>query len=92
MKRCLQCGGKFGLIRHALRRGRFCSKLCLETYKRDQERKSRWQLWLYHNSVLWKDEPSKACVVRLDQEEMSNISDGRDLDSVKSLKPPLHGR
>src|SRR5437660_7378805 len=35
---------------HALRRGQFCSKQCLEVYKRDQQRKYHWHLWLYRNT------------------------------------------
>ncbi len=42
MKRCSQCGGKFGLIRHAFLRAQLCSKKCLEAYKRDWEWRRGW--------------------------------------------------
>jgi hypothetical protein len=46
MKRCLQCGRQFGLIRH----WQFCSKKCLETYQRNWEEKRKWVRWLYGGS------------------------------------------
>jgi hypothetical protein len=46
MKRCLQCGGQFGLIRHAYFRSQFCSRKCLESHKLDLERKREWLRWL----------------------------------------------
>jgi hypothetical protein len=42
MKRCAQCGGKFGLIRHTFLRGQFCSKICLQAYKLDLDMKRSW--------------------------------------------------
>jgi hypothetical protein len=42
MKRCAQCGGKFGLVRHAFLRGQFCSKICLHAYKLDLDMKRSW--------------------------------------------------
>ena len=32
MKRCHQCGGKFGLIRHHYLRHPFCSRPCVERF------------------------------------------------------------
>jgi hypothetical protein len=34
MKRCHQCGGKFGLVRHHHLRHPFCSLRCLERFRR----------------------------------------------------------
>jgi hypothetical protein len=42
MKRCCQCGGGFGLVRHAILREQFCSKMCLEGYQRDLDMKRSW--------------------------------------------------
>jgi len=42
MKGCSQCGGKFGLIRHAFLGAQLCSKKCLEAYKRDWEWRRGW--------------------------------------------------
>ena len=33
-KRCHQCGGQFGLVRHYYLRQPFCSRRCLENFKR----------------------------------------------------------
>jgi hypothetical protein len=33
-KRCHQCGGQFGLMRHYYLRQPFCSRRCLESFKR----------------------------------------------------------
>jgi hypothetical protein len=33
LKRCHQCGGKFGLVRYYYLRHPFCSRRCLERYK-----------------------------------------------------------
>ena len=35
LRKCLQCGSEFGVIRHVFRRGEFCSKECFDDYKRD---------------------------------------------------------
>jgi len=32
MKRCHQCGGKFGLVRHYYLRHQFCSRRCVERF------------------------------------------------------------
>jgi hypothetical protein len=32
-KRCYQCDGQFGLIRHGANRKQFCSKRCVEKYR-----------------------------------------------------------
>jgi len=34
MKRCHQCGGKFGLVRHHYLRHPFCSRRCVERFRR----------------------------------------------------------
>ena len=34
MKRCHQCGGKFGLVRHHYLHHPFCSRRCLERFRR----------------------------------------------------------
>jgi hypothetical protein len=39
MKRCHQCNGHFGLIRHKLALNHFCSRRCLNKYKTDTDRK-----------------------------------------------------
>ncbi len=39
MKRCSQCGGKFGLVRYTFFRDQFCSKKCLQAYKLDLDMK-----------------------------------------------------
>jgi hypothetical protein len=46
MKRCRQCGAKFGLIRRTFMREQFCSQPCVETYKREWERRHQWLKWL----------------------------------------------
>ena len=35
MKRCVQCQGRFGLVRHKLASQQFCSKRCVDQYKSD---------------------------------------------------------
>ena len=46
-KRCYQCDGRFGLVRHRLVNKAFCSKQCLGTYKADAERRiSRIKDWV----------------------------------------------
>ena len=35
MKRCFQCKGQFGLVRHKFASQQFCSNRCLEKYKSD---------------------------------------------------------
>jgi hypothetical protein len=42
MRRCFQCGGKFGLVRHAFFRAQFCSVKCLHAYKQDLQRRRTW--------------------------------------------------
>lgn len=45
---CTQCGtSRFGLIRHRYGLAQFCSKLCLDRFKEDLERKRRWVRWLF---------------------------------------------
>jgi hypothetical protein len=34
VKRCYQCGGKFGLVRYRVLRQCFCSRRCMERYKK----------------------------------------------------------
>ena len=34
MKRCHQCGGKFGLVRYHVLRQAFCSRRCMDRYKK----------------------------------------------------------
>ncbi len=34
MKRCHQCGGKFGLVRYNFLRQAFCSRRCMDRYKK----------------------------------------------------------
>ena len=34
MKRCHQCSGKFGLVRHHYLRHPFCSRRCVERFRR----------------------------------------------------------
>ena len=34
MKRCRQCGGKFGLVRHHDVRHSFCSRRCVDRFKK----------------------------------------------------------
>jgi hypothetical protein len=47
MKRCNQCNGRFGLLRHRLALKQFCSKACLQRYKADAERTlSRTIAWV----------------------------------------------
>jgi hypothetical protein len=47
VKRCEQCSGRFGLVRHRLGLKQFCSKLCLNRYKADAERAmSRINAWI----------------------------------------------
>ena len=36
MKVCHQCGGKFGLVRYHYFRHPFCSRLCVERFKKRQ--------------------------------------------------------
>lgn len=33
VKRCYQCGGRFGLVRYHVLRRVFCSRRCMERYK-----------------------------------------------------------
>ena len=42
MKRCSQCGGKFGLVRYTFFRNQFCSKKCLQAVKIDLDMKRYW--------------------------------------------------
>lgn len=35
MKRCFQCKGHFGLVRHKFSSQQFCSKRCLDQYQSD---------------------------------------------------------
>jgi hypothetical protein len=42
MKRCSQCGVKFGLVRHTFFRNQFCSQKCLQAYKLDLDMKRYW--------------------------------------------------
>ena len=43
MRKCLQCGSEFGVIRHVFRRGEFCSKECFDDYKRDDSWRRDWE-------------------------------------------------
>jgi thioesterase domain-containing protein len=43
MRKCLQCGSEFGVIRHIFRRGEFCSKECFDDYKRDDSWRRDWE-------------------------------------------------
>jgi hypothetical protein len=46
-KRCYQCNGRFGLIRHTFALKQFCSKQCVDKYKTGTERKiSRVKEWV----------------------------------------------
>jgi len=46
MKRCCECGGRFGLIRYRLAQRSFCSKQCRDKYRAETERKaSRIKEW-----------------------------------------------
>jgi hypothetical protein len=46
MKRCAQCGGKFGLIRHRWYSRQFCSLRCrgrfLNQLAKDRDKVGRW--------------------------------------------------
>ena len=37
-KRCYQCNGRFGLVRHRLGLKQFCSNRCINQYKAEVER------------------------------------------------------
>ena len=39
MKRCYQCNGRFGLIRHRFALKQFCSKNCVIKYRANVERR-----------------------------------------------------
>ena len=41
MKRCAQCGGKFGLVVHRLPMLRFCSRQCKAEYERQLKEVTR---------------------------------------------------
>jgi thioesterase domain-containing protein len=43
MRRCYQCGGEFGLLRHVFVRGEFCSKRCSEAYKQNEAYRQDWE-------------------------------------------------
>jgi hypothetical protein len=54
MKRCDNCGGRFGLIRHRHYTLRFCAKKCLDAWKRtrlEQARQQRYHEWLRQPEV-----------------------------------------
>lgn len=36
MKRCLMCGGRFGLVRHYQFDKQFCSRRCLDTHRHER--------------------------------------------------------
>jgi thioesterase domain-containing protein len=42
MRKCHQCGEEFGIMRHILLRGRFCSKTCFEANEKDVSRMLDW--------------------------------------------------
>jgi len=45
---CAHCGtSRFGPIRHRWGFAQFCTRLCLERYREDLERKRRYLRWLY---------------------------------------------
>ena len=49
MKRCHNCGGRFGLVRHRHYTLHFCTARCLEVWKRvqsDKARQHRFLQWL----------------------------------------------
>jgi hypothetical protein len=55
MKRCHECGRRFGLIRHRWGLHQFCTKVCLERYKtRLLEKGREWCIaFVYpHTSLL----------------------------------------
>lgn len=54
MKRCYQCNGRFGLIRHKLGFNHFCSRACLNNYKTETERKI-WRLKEWADFLRHKD-------------------------------------
>ena len=41
MKRCYQCDGRFGLIRHRFALKQFCSRRCLLEYRAHNDRENR---------------------------------------------------
>jgi hypothetical protein len=54
MKRCDNCGGRFGLIRHRHYTLRFCEEKCLEAWKRarlERARQQRFHEWLRQPEV-----------------------------------------
>ena len=55
MKRCDQCGGRFGLIRYRHYTFRFCSETCTKAWKRYQYERARRQRFLQ-----WLRQPGDA--------------------------------
>ena len=52
MKRCYQCDGQFGLIRHRFALKQFCSERCLVNYRAHKERRKAPSKHLTENTVV----------------------------------------
>jgi thioesterase domain-containing protein len=42
MRHCYQCGGEFGIFRHIIFRGRFCSESCANSFHKDIIKMQEW--------------------------------------------------
>jgi pimeloyl-ACP methyl ester carboxylesterase len=60
MRKCLQCGNEFGVIRHVFRRGEFCSKKCFDNYGRDDSWRRAWES---KTRVDGTDDPENAVTI-----------------------------